>query len=133
MPRVRRSTGRSAASARSRRRRSRRNRPQGLLRSLIKRPVDRLKFVVLVFAHGSPVSSIAFRRPTLGPILNDGWQIERGAQPPRAALIEHRMGRRRQKVGTRLEIRDPLVEGDFAAAGNEAVALALGAFAERTQ
>jgi len=67
---------------------------KALLRSLIKRPVDRLKFVVLVFAHGSPVSSIAFRRPTLGPILNDGWQIKRGAQPPRAALIEHRMGRR---------------------------------------
>jgi hypothetical protein len=46
----------------------------------------------------------------LGPILNDGWQIERKAQPPLATLIEHRMGRRRQKVGTGLEIRDSLVD-----------------------
>ena len=48
----------------------------------------------------------------------DRGQIERGAQPAGPSLIKHGIAGRGQKIGMRLEFRDPLVEGDRPAAGN---------------
>ena len=63
--------------------------------------------------------------PTAAALLHRR-QIECGAQPAHAPSIEHRVFCRAEKTGMRREFGDALVERDRAAAGNEAVAFALG-------
>lgn len=63
----------------------------------------------------------------------DRGQVKGGAQPAGPSLVQHRLGRRRQKIGARPELFDPLVERDFATTRNKAVAMPLRTFVERAE